>query len=92
MGYAYAFTGRRAEALQVLADLDRLSRKRYVSHLAWAYVYLGLGQTNEALNHLDQAAEERDGNMTVLKVDQIFARLGNEPRFQALRKKVGLDK
>jgi len=92
LGYAYGVSGRRAEAMQVLTDLDGLSRKRYVSPYVQAYVYLGLGQNDTALEWLERACEERDGNMPVLNVDQAFDPLRNEPCFQAMLKKVGLDK
>ena len=71
-----------------MADLDQLSRRRYVSCFMRAYVCLGLGQKDAALDWLEKACEERDGNMPVLKVDPGFTPLRNEPRFQALLKKV----
>jgi tetratricopeptide (TPR) repeat protein len=92
MGYALGVTGRRAEALQVLADLDQLATKRYVTSFAQAFVYLGLGRRDVALDWLEKAYEDHDSNMAFLKVDPGLASLRNEPRFQALLKKVGLDK
>jgi serine/threonine-protein kinase len=92
LGYAYGASDRSAEAIQVLADLEQLSKKRYVSPFQKAYVYLGLGKKDTALDWLEKACEERDGNMPLLNVDQAFDPLRNEPRFQALLKKVGLQK
>lgn len=92
LGYAYGFTGRRAEAMQVLADLDQLARKRYVSFCTWAFVCLVLGQKDAALDWLAKACEERDGWLPIVMVEPMLAPLRNEPRFQALLKKVGLDK
>jgi tetratricopeptide (TPR) repeat protein len=92
LGYAYGVNGSRAEAIQVLEDLEQLSRKRYVSPYVQAYVFLGLGQKDTALDWLERACEERDGNMPVLNVDPAFDPLRNEPRFQALLKRVGLGK
>jgi serine/threonine-protein kinase len=92
LGWAYGITGHRAEAMQVQANLDHLSRKRYVLSFLQAYVCMGLGQKSGALDWLEKACEERDGNMPTLKVDRVFDPLRNEPRFQALIKKVGLIK
>jgi adenylate cyclase len=92
LGYAYGATGRRDEALEVLANLDQLAKTRYIPPSAQAYVYLGLGQKDIALDWLEKAYAERDTEMIFLMVDPPLAPLRNEPRFQALLKKVGLDK
>jgi tetratricopeptide (TPR) repeat protein len=92
LGYAYGVTGHRDEALDVLADLDQLAKTRYVPPSAKAYVYLGLGQKEVALDYLDRAYEERDTEMIFLRGDPWLSPLRNEPRFQALIKKVGLIK
>jgi len=92
LGYAYGVTGHRDEALEVLAKLEQLAKTRYVPASAKAYVYLGLGQKEIALDYLDQAYAERDTEMIFLKVDPPFTPLRNEPRFQALLKKIGLIK
>jgi tetratricopeptide (TPR) repeat protein len=92
LGWAYGITGHRAEATQVQADLDQLSRKRYVLCYLQAYVCMGLGQKNATLDWLEKACEKRDGNMPTLNVDRVFDPIRNEPRFQVLLKKVGFGK
>jgi len=94
LGYAYGVTGHRDEALHVLASLGRLAETRYVPPSARAYIYIGLGQKDDALDWLEKACAERDTEMIFLKgvVEPPFAPLRNEPRFQALLKKVGPDK
>jgi serine/threonine-protein kinase len=92
LGYAYGVTGHRDEALEVLAKLDQLAKTRYVPPSAKAYVHLGLGQKELALDCLDKAYAERDTEMIFLKGDPPFTTLRNEPRFQALLKKIGLIK
>ena len=92
LGGSLGEAGRRAEALKALADLDQLATKRYVTRTAQAGVYLAMGQKETALDWLEKAYEERDIEMPYLKVDPTLAPLRNEPRFQALLKKVGLDK
>jgi len=92
LGWAYGITGQRAEAMQVQAELAQLSRKRYVLCYLQAYVCMGLGQKSGALDWLEKACEERDSNMTTLNVDRVFDPIRNEPRVQAILKKVGLIK
>jgi class 3 adenylate cyclase/Flp pilus assembly protein TadD len=91
LGYAFGVAGRRADALKLLASLDELAGKRYVSRCSPAWVHLGLGQNDAALGLLEKACEERDTDMPFLKVDPGLAPLHKEPRFRALLKKVGLD-
>lgn len=92
LGHAYGLTGHHKEAMQVLANLNRLAGKHYVPRCARAYIYLGLGQKEAALGLLEEACAEHEGLLFTLKVDPWYAPLRNEPRFQALLKKVGLDK
>ncbi len=92
LGYAYGLAGRRAEALAVLADLDQRAKQRYVVPSVRVLVLVGLGQNADALDALEKAYEERESWMAWLKVDPLLVPLHGEPRFQALLKKVGLDK
>jgi len=91
LGYFYGVTSREPEARKVLAKLDDLEQKRYVTKWARAMVHLGLGQTNDALDSLDKACAEHDGWMWSLKVDPWYDPLRNQPRFQNLLKMVGFD-
>ena len=88
VGHFYGLTGRPAEARQVLAKLDQLESKRYVTQWARAFVHLGLSETNAALECLEKACEEHDGWMWSLNVDSWYDPLRNEPRFQKLVHKV----
>jgi len=54
-------------------------------------VYLGLGEKEKALDWLEKCYADRDGQCCFLKVDPLYDSLRNEPRFQAVLKKVGLD-
>lgn len=74
--------------MQVRTQLEQLAKRRYVSGAARALVYLSLGQNDLALDRLEKAFDEGDGEMPFLKFDPPFASLRNEPRFQALVKKV----
>jgi tetratricopeptide (TPR) repeat protein len=89
LGYVYGKMGRRPEALQVLADLTRLEPNRYVRPWSCVLVYFGLGQTDAALNWVEKAYHERDGELSMWTVDPNCAPLRTEPRFQALLKKMG---
>jgi len=92
LGYAYGVTGQRTEALQAVASLSQLAKTRYIPPSAWVYVNLGLGQKEDVLDWLERACEERDGWIIGIIEEPYLAPLRTEPRFQALLKKMGLDR
>ena len=91
LGYAYAVSGDRAKAEQALSELEELAKRQYVSPTAFVTIYLGLGEKEKALDSLEKAYEEQDSACWYLKIDQIYDSVRNEPRFQAILKKVGLE-
>jgi hypothetical protein len=52
-----------------------------------AAIYAGLGQTDQALEWLERACDERATWMIFLKVHPYFDNLHPEPRFQELLKR-----
>jgi len=87
LGYAYAASGDRAKAEQVIRDLDELAKKQYVWPALRASVYLGLGEKGKAVDWIEKAYEDRDP-MLWWKTDQLYDSVRNEPRFLALMEKV----
>jgi len=92
LGYAYAKSGDHAKAEAIIAELNQMSSRRFVSPACIALVYLGLGEKQQALEGLEKAYEVRSQWLSLLKVDKIFDPLRSEPRFIELLKKVGFDK
>jgi tetratricopeptide (TPR) repeat protein len=92
LGYAYAALGERAKAIQLLRELDELAKRRYVTPGPRVSIYLGLGETEKALDWLEKCYEEQDGTCWWLKVDPIYDGVRDHPRFKALLKKVFPDK
>jgi len=92
LGFAYGSAGMKDEALKILERLDELSKDRYVGSYWRACVWLGLGEKNKALENLEKAYVERESMMAQLKVWPMLDSLRSEPRFQALLKKMNLDK
>jgi len=88
VGYAYAVSGDRAKAEQVLRDLEELAKQRYVSPANRAAVYLGLGEKEQALDWLEKAYEDRDPIFWWIDGDQLYDSLRSAPRFEGLVQKV----
>jgi TolB-like protein/DNA-binding winged helix-turn-helix (wHTH) protein/Flp pilus assembly protein TadD len=89
IGYVYALTGRRREALEILARLEKLSHERYVNPQSFAVVYLGLGDKDQAMAWLEKAYEERSFEMLGFS-GQVFDELEDHPRFQDLLRRMRL--
>ncbi len=84
LGHAAAAAGRRPEATRILADLQDLSRRRYVSAYQCALIHSGLGDHRSALELLRCAVEERDVWLVWVKREPRFDPLHSDPRFEAI--------
>jgi tetratricopeptide (TPR) repeat protein len=90
LGQAYAMTGRQDDARRLLQQLRDDSTTRYIPPYHLAYVLVGLGEHEQALDLLEQALEERSGNVSAIRGSFLFAPLRSHPRFLALLKKMNL--
>src|SRR5947199_122154 len=88
LGYAYAISGDRPKAEQMLRELEQMAKRQYVSTTAFADIHLGLGEKEKALDWLEKSYEDQESACWYLKVDPIYDSVRNEPRFQALVQKV----
>ena len=91
LGCAYGSAGMTDEALEILERLDGLPKDRYVGSFWRAAVWLGLGETNEALEHLEKAYLERESSLVFSKAQPLVDSLRLEPRFKALLRNMNLD-
>jgi TolB-like protein/Flp pilus assembly protein TadD len=87
---AYAHTGRRAEALRLLAELQERRKKGYVPAGAFVNAYLGLDDKENSFAALEQAYKEQSNILQFLKVHPYFDPLRSDPRFADLVRRVGL--
>jgi serine/threonine-protein kinase len=86
MGYALARAGRKVEAANAAREIE--SQDGSGVHLA--YVYAGLGSKPRALDALDHAYAQRIVDLNFMAVDPMLATLRTEPRFLALKVRLGL--
>ena len=90
LGYAYAVAGKRAEAQKILDDLKELAKQRYVSPNAFAVIYMGLGDKDQAFVWLEKTFEARPDNLYFLKVGPQYDSLRSDPRFADLLRRMKL--
>jgi len=87
---AYALSGKKREAQQVLAELQERSKRSYISPVIIAFIYAALGEKDQAFAWLDKAYEGRDFILVLLKAEPMFDNLRSDPRFANLVRRVGL--
>ena len=90
LGHAYAASGKRAEAQQVLNDLEQLQAQRYVSPYTVAAIYAGLNDQDQSFNWLEKAVAEHDIWLMNLKVDPVFAKFRTNRKFTDLLARIRL--
>ncbi len=91
LGMAYGASGRKREANQIASELLQLQKQRYVSPMAFVYVYTGVGNNDQVFAWLEKAYQERSNGIAFFKVSPTADSLRSDPRFADLLKRIGLD-
>jgi TolB-like protein len=84
LAMACAMAGQRRRAEELLAELERRSTSQYVFPTCFAFVHLGMGNHNTALDWLDKAVEEHDSHVLWLRVSPRWDPIRRHPRFVQL--------
>jgi eukaryotic-like serine/threonine-protein kinase len=90
IGYTYAISGKRQEALRYQADLNELANHTFVLPYSQLLIPSALGEMDEVFRLLDKCFEERDPAIRGLKSDPLFDRVRSDPRFAVLLRRAGL--
>jgi eukaryotic-like serine/threonine-protein kinase len=80
-----ALTQQRLEKLN-----ERLKRGEYVPAIDYVTAYIRLGDKEQGFVWLDKAVQERNGSALEIKVNPIYDKLHDDPRFQDLMARAGL--
>jgi serine/threonine-protein kinase len=91
LGQMYAMNGNPAKARTTLRDLEERARAAYVSPYHLAYVYVGLGDAERAMDLLERAVAERTGPAYSIKGSFLLAPLYAHPRYRALLRQMKLE-
>jgi serine/threonine-protein kinase len=90
LGEAYGLAGKSKRARDVLRELEDQARSRWISPYYLAYVRVGLGDAEGALDLLESAVEQRTGPVYSIKGSFLVAPLRAHPRFRALLQRMRL--
>jgi TolB-like protein/Tfp pilus assembly protein PilF len=91
LGMSLALGGEAAEARTLLERLHERASKAYVPPTSFAWIHLGLGETDSAFEWLDRAIDARDQFIMPIKSYWFFDPIRSDPRFAALLHKMRLD-
>jgi serine/threonine-protein kinase len=91
IAHAYAVSHREDKAREIIDDLMRLSKSRYVSPEDFAAIYIGLRDKDMAFKLLNKACEERTISMAYIKVEPLYDSLRGDPRYAELVRRIGLE-
>jgi TolB-like protein/DNA-binding winged helix-turn-helix (wHTH) protein/tetratricopeptide (TPR) repeat protein len=88
LGYAYAVSGRKEEALKIVDELESRHPTNYSVDADIALIYVGLDDRDEAISRLNKAFDARF-KASILR-RPAFDPLRSDPRFQDLLRRMGL--
>lgn len=87
---AYVRSGAKGYWRAYLELAEAPSSEVHSSPYVRARIYAAIGDKSQALRWLDEAHQEHDGGLSLLKVDPGMDGLRAEPRFQAILERIGL--
>ncbi len=91
LAVAYAMSGNRPEAVKILDTLIDLSTQEYVSPGGIAMIFAALGEQDKAFEWLEKIFAQRDRGLLDLKISAYFDMLRDDPRFNDLLRRIGLE-
>ena len=90
LGWVYAVSARRADALKLMKELNDLSSHAYIDPYNVAVIYAGLGDKDAAFRWLEKGYEQRSSGMPYLTTDPFWSEMRSDPRFGDLRRRMKL--
>jgi serine/threonine-protein kinase len=91
LGFGYAITGRRADALRCLAELEAHEQ---AGKSVWAWqlvIYSGLGNADQVMNCLEQAFEERSASLVFHLTHPLVDCVRRDSRFHRILRKMKVE-
>src|SRR5215204_6232247 len=89
-GYAYARSGRRHEAEEIVNRFRAISKTQYVISYHLAIIYAALGEKDKAFAELEKAFAEHDYLLPRIKVEPFMDPLRDDARFKEMLKRLNL--
>jgi TolB-like protein/Tfp pilus assembly protein PilF len=89
-GCVYAATGQRTEAHKIIQELSERAKRERIDPGFISWIYIALGDKDQAFAWLEKARQERAGQISWVKVEPKLDPLRSDPRFTELLRRLGL--
>jgi serine/threonine protein kinase len=90
LGWVYAVSGRRADALRIAKEVKDVSSHAYVDFYQLGTIYAGLGDKDETFRLLEKGYAAHSASMPFLAVDPFWYGIRSDPRYADLLRRMGL--
>jgi hypothetical protein len=90
LAQTFGAAGMKNKAIEILDDLAKLAKQKYVAAYFFAGIHVGLGEDDRAIECLEKSYEEHSHWLIYLHMDPGMDALRPNPRFQDLVRRVGL--
>ncbi len=91
LGWVYAMSGAKAEAIQVVEEMKRHADRDYIDPAMLARIYVGLADFDTTFDLLEEAYGQRSFTLLfTIKSDPVFEPIRADPRYHQLLTKMGL--
>jgi tetratricopeptide (TPR) repeat protein len=90
LGWVYAVSGRRTDALKIAQEFKDLSAHAYVDFYWSGVIFAGLGDKDEAFRLLEKSYQEHAATLPYLAVDPFWYGMRSDPRYADLLRRIGL--
>ncbi|MEO8569071.1 MAG: adenylate/guanylate cyclase domain-containing protein [Ginsengibacter sp.] len=88
----YAASGRREEAEKILSKMEAGKKLGANDYRGMAQIYTAFDEIDTAFIWLDKSYQYHEESLCSLKIDPKMSPLRNDPRFNAMLRKIGLEK
>lgn len=90
LAHCHAVGGNQEQARALLADMQAMAGRTYVSPVSRAAVHVGLGETDAAFDALEQGFRDHDPQILYLGLSPVWQGLADDPRHAELMERIGL--
>ena len=90
LAFAYGIAGRTTEARKLIAEVEAAGDKELVPLDELTGAYAAVGETDKMFDYLNRASLQKDVTLPYTLVDPFYKRYSSDPRFIALKTKVGI--
>jgi len=91
LGHVLGISGNKSEARKILEELVKRSTQEYVGPLMFVWLYLGLGDNEQAIEWFEKAFNEGQGPYHIFLGDSVYDGIRSTTQFRKILKKIGIE-